>query len=65
MIGRADGIWVNSGTIERSKILTDNLGGLFGGSSLIGNGQVIYTMTNYLIGVTGATQCVSDTSITS
>ena len=67
MIGRNDGIWLNNGTIERSKILTDSVvGGFFsGGESLIGSGQVIYTMTNRPNVVTGATQCISDTSITS
>jgi hypothetical protein len=66
MIGRNDAVWVNNGSIERSKVLTDDIpGGTFTGNSLIGNGQVIYTMTNYPIGVTGATQNISDTSITS
>ena len=58
MIGRDDAILLGGGQIERCKILTD-------AASLSGSGQVIYTMTNQSNTVTGATQCISDTSITS
>jgi hypothetical protein len=66
MIGRNDGIWVNNGSIERSKVLTDNIfGGVFSGNSIVGNAQVIYNITNYPINVSGATQNVTDSDITS
>jgi hypothetical protein len=58
MIGRNDAMYLNGGQIERCKILTD-------ASTMSGSGQVIYTMTNQSNAVTGATQCISDTSITS
>lgn len=62
MIGIDDGIFSNGGTIERSKILTNNT---TGGYSLTGTGQVIYTMTNQSNTVVGATQNIEDASITS
>jgi len=58
MIGRNDAMYVAGGQIERCKILTD-------AASLSGAGQVIYTMTNQSNTVSGAIQCISDTSITS
>jgi len=58
MIGRDDAMFLSGGQIERCKILTD-------ASTMSGSGQVIYTMTNYSNTVSGATQCISDTSITS
>jgi hypothetical protein len=58
MIGRNDAMFLNGGQIERCKILTD-------ASTMSGSGQVIYTMTNQSNVVSGATQCISDTSITS
>jgi hypothetical protein len=66
MIGKNDGIWMNGGSIERSKVLTDNIiGGAFSGNSIIGTAQVFYNITNYPINVSGATQNVTDSDITS
>jgi hypothetical protein len=58
MIGRNDAMFLSGGQIERCKILTD-------ASTMSGSGQVIYTMTNQSNTVSGATQNISDTSITS
>jgi hypothetical protein len=65
MIGRNDGIFMNGGSIERSKVLTDDIfGGAFSGDSIIGTAQVIYNITNYPINVSGATQNVTDSDVT-
>jgi hypothetical protein len=51
----------STGSIERCKVITNTSSG----TGLYGSGQVIYTMTNQTIDVSGATQNVTDSDITS
>ena len=60
--GSVYAINLSSGSIERCKVITDTVIG----TSIYGGGQVIYTMTNQTIDVTGVvSQNITDASITS